>query len=64
MTKNLCRYVEALYKKGCYLDAWGEYFNKDIWLETAKELDIDLAGLAQKKYKTDEELPWVLSISA
>ena len=56
--KDLCRYVEALYKKGCYLDAWGEYFNKDIWLETAKELDIDLAGLAQKNYKTDEELPW------
>ena len=26
---SLCRYIEALYKKGCYLDAWGEYFDKD-----------------------------------
>ena len=56
--KDLCRYVEALYKKGCYLDAWGEYFDKDIWHETAKELKIDLAELAQHNYSTEEELPW------
>ena len=56
--RNLCRYVEALYKKGCYLDAWGEYFNKDIWHETAEELGINLAQLAQKQYSTEENLPW------
>ena len=22
---SLCKYIEELYKKGCYLDAWGEY---------------------------------------
>ena len=55
---SLCKYIEALYKKGCYLDAWGEYFNEDVWAETAKELGIDLAGLAQKHYSTDEVLPW------
>ena len=56
--RDLCRYVEALYKKGCYLDAWGEYFNKDIWLETAKELGINLSELAQHQYSTEEVLPW------
>ena len=55
---SLCKYIEALYKKGCYLDAWGEYLNEDVWAETAKELGIDLAGLAQKHYSTDEVLPW------
>lgn len=55
---DLCRYIEALYKKGCYLDAWGEYFNKDIWYETAAELGIDLAELAQKEYSREESLPW------
>lgn len=55
---SLCRYIEALYKKGCYLDAWGEYFNKDIWHETAEELGINLAELAQKQYSTEEVLPW------
>ncbi len=56
--KSLCKYIEALYKKGCYLDAWGEYFNKDVWEDTAKELGIDLEALAQKQYSTQEELPW------
>lgn len=55
---SLCKYIETLYKKGCYLDAWGEYFNKDIWHETAEELGIKLAELAQKQYAADEVLPW------
>ena len=54
----LCSYIEALYKKGCYLDAWGEYFKKDVWFETAKELGIDLNALAQKQFSLDEVLPW------
>lgn len=56
--QSLCKYIEALYKKGCYLDAWGEYLKEDVWADTAKELGIDLAGLAQKHYSTDEVLPW------
>lgn len=56
--KSLCKYIEALYKKGCYLDAWGEYFKENIWHETAKELGIDLAELAKHQYYTDEELAW------
>jgi radical SAM-linked protein len=55
---SLCKYIEALYKKGCYLDAWGEYFSEDVWRNTAEELGIDLAGLAQKHYSLDETLPW------
>ncbi len=55
---DMCKYIEALYKKGCYLDAWGEYFQKDIWHQTAKDLGIDLEKLAQKEYNTLEELPW------
>ena len=55
---SLCRYIEALYKKGCYLDAWGEYFNKNIWQETAKDCGFDLAELAEHTYSTDEILPW------
>ncbi len=55
---SLCKYVEALYKKGCYLDAWGEYFKKSVWFETAGELGISLEELAQKQYSLDEDLPW------
>lgn len=56
--EKLCAYIEKLWKKGCYLDAWGEYFDKDVWGETAEELEISLEDLAQKEYKTDEALPW------
>ena len=55
---SLCSYIEALYKKGCYLDAWGEFFDKNIWFETAQELGIDLNKLAQTQYSIEEELPW------
>ena len=56
--EGLCKYIEALYKKGCYLDAWGEYFNKDIWYETAAELGINLSELAQTQYDLEKPLPW------
>lgn len=55
---KLCNYIEALYKKGCYLDAWGEYFNKHIWQDTAKECGLNLAELAEKEFGLTESLPW------
>ncbi|MCI1274405.1 MAG: TIGR03936 family radical SAM-associated protein [Clostridiaceae bacterium] len=55
---TLCKYIEALYQKGCYLDAWGEYFKEDIWHETAEELNINLSQLASKQYDIEEDLPW------
>ena len=55
---RLCSYIEALYKKGCYLDAWGEYFNKNIWVETALECGFSLEDYAKKEFDLEEELPW------
>jgi radical SAM-linked protein len=54
----LCGYIEALYKKGCYLDAWDENFERRVWEETANECGIDLKELAQKTYSAKEALPW------
>ena len=55
---NLCKYIEALYKKGCYLDSWGEHFNKDVWKETAEECGLSLEELAQRQFNLQETLPW------
>ena len=55
---SLCKYIEALYKKGCYLDAWGEQFDKNVWKETAEECGLSLEELAQKQYELEETLPW------
>ena len=56
--KSLCDYIYALYKKGCYLDAWGENFDKNIWKETAEECGFTLEDKARKSYGTEETLPW------
>ena len=56
--ESLCDYIYALYKKGCYLDAWGEYFDKNIWRETAEELGFTLKEKATKEYDLTETLPW------
>ena len=54
----MCKYIEALYKRGCYLDSWGEQFDKDVWKQTAEECGLSLEELAQKQYALDDTLPW------
>ena len=56
--RSLCDYIYALYKKGCYLDAWGEHFDKEIWSKTAEECGFTLEQKAKKEYNLEEELPW------
>ena len=55
---SLCKYIEALYKKGCYLDAWGEHFDKDVWRETAEECGLSLKDLAMQEFDLHLPLPW------
>ncbi|MEI7474146.1 MAG: TIGR03960 family B12-binding radical SAM protein [bacterium] len=50
--------IELVYKKGSYLDAWSENFNKKIWLSAAEELNIDFHQYATKAFNTDEVLTW------
>ena len=56
--RDLCKYIEALYKKGCYLDAWGEHFNKNAWEETARECGFSLKELAMREFDLNSPLPW------
>ena len=56
--RDLCKYIEALYKKGCYLDAWGEHFNKNVWEETARECGFCLEELAKREFDLNSPLPW------
>lgn len=56
--KNLNNFIEKLYEKGCYLDAWGENFNKNLWAETANECGFTLDDEAMRTYALDDKLPW------
>ncbi|MBE7702817.1 MAG: TIGR03960 family B12-binding radical SAM protein [Cyanobacteria bacterium SIG28] len=56
--KKLSNYIYELYKKGCYLDAWGEHFDKNVWRETAEECGLSLEELAQHQFDLHLPLPW------
>ncbi len=56
--KDLCKYIEELYKKGCYLDAWIEHFDKNIWKETALMCGFTLSEKARHEFKLNDVLPW------
>jgi radical SAM family uncharacterized protein len=56
--RELCDYIEKLWQKGCYLDAWSEHFDRHVWQETAEESGISLKEFAQKEYSIEENLPW------
>ncbi|MBQ9688444.1 DUF2344 domain-containing protein, partial [bacterium] len=56
--KDLCPFIETLYQKGCYLDAWLEHFNLSIWKEAAEECGFTFSENAQHQYSLDDNLPW------
>lgn len=56
--RELCKLIEHVYRKGSYLDAWNEHFNKKIWHQAAEELNIDLEKYSSKKICLESELPW------
>ena len=56
--RNLCEFIEKLYDRGCYLDAWGENFDKNLWAETAVECGFTLDKESMKSYMLDDILPW------
>ena len=55
---SLCKYINALYENGCYLDAWDENFDKDKWYSIAENCGISLAELSQKEFGINDKLPW------
>ena len=55
---SLCKYIEELYKNGCYLDAWDENFDRNKWYDIAQECGISISDMSQKVYSLEETLPW------
>lgn len=55
------RVAEAIlkaYQKGCIYDAWGEYFQNDLWMETFEECGLDLDFYTTRERGLDEVFPW------
>jgi len=56
--RRIANVLLSVYKKGCFYDAWSEYFRNDVWLETFKECGLDPAFYANRERPLDELLPW------
>ncbi len=56
--RKLCSVILECYKRGCIFDAWGEYFNYDIWLEVMREKGISVEFYNNRERSFDEILPW------
>lgn len=56
--RKLNKLIELVYQKGSYLDAWNEHFNKEIWYQAGRDLNIDFEEYACRKICLESELPW------
>ncbi len=56
--RRLCGYIETVYKKGCIFDAWTDFFKRDVWFDTIKEMGIDLDFYNFRERGEDEIFPW------
>lgn len=50
--------LEEAWRRGARLDAWGEYFQADLWWRTFQDMSIDVETFSHRERSTDEFLPW------
>ncbi len=55
--RRLNEVILKVYQKGCFYDAWGEYYQNDVWLETFAECGLDVEFYTREK-DVEEILPW------
>ena len=47
-----------VYHKGCFYDAWSEYFHNDVWMEAFAACGLDPDFYSHRERPLDEILPW------
>ena len=50
--------IEAIWRRGGYLESWSEGFCIDRWTEAAAETGLDLSFYANRERSLEEKLPW------
>ncbi len=56
--RRLSKVLLKVYEKGCFYDAWGEYFHNDKWIEAMEECGLSADFYAHRERDTNELLPW------
>ncbi len=56
--RRLSKVLLKVYEKGCFYDAWSEYFHNDKWLEAFTECGLSMDFYTFRERSVDELLPW------
>ena len=56
--RKLSKAIVEAYNRGCYYDAWGEYFKNDVWMQVFDDLGIDINFYTTRERSEDEIFPW------
>ena len=56
--RKINQVILRAYEKGCFYDAWGEYYKHDVWLETFGECGVDPDFYTVRERSEDEIFPW------
>lgn len=56
--RRLSKVLLYVYNKGCFYDAWSEYFHNDVWMEAFDACGLDPDFYSHRERPLDEILPW------
>ena len=56
--RRLSQVLLYVYHKGCFYDAWSEYFHNDVWMEAFAACGLDPDFYSHRARPLDEILPW------
>ena len=56
--RRLADVIRRVYEKGCFYDAWSEYFKNDVWLESLEECGLNVDFYTTRERGAEEIFPW------
>lgn len=56
--RRLGEVILKVYQKGCFYDAWSEYYRHDVWLATMEECGLSVDFYTTRERSLDELFPW------
>ncbi len=56
--RRLCEVIRKVYEKGCFYDAWSEYYKHQVWLDTIAECGLTPEFYTSRARSLDEIFPW------
>lgn len=56
--RKIAKVIQRAYEKGCFFDAWSEYYKHDLWMEAFEECGVDPDFYTIRERSLDEIFPW------